>query len=483
MKTNDGKDPAICGDNIETILEDIKKNDSKLSKDDLLRDLLLLFYSSQDGMYIVDADGVTLRVNKAFEEITGIPADKMINQNVNDLVRDGYFDQSVAAEVLLKKKPVTIIQKYQNGKTALVTGTPNINSEGKIINIVSNIRDISELDKLYEDLSTKERIIEQYSEYISGLDNYQEEGIIAYSESMKNVLKAIRQASKSDSSILFLGESGVGKSMFARYLWKHSGDISKPFITVNCAAIPQNLMESELFGYESGAFTGAEKGGKEGLIQAASGGILFLDEVSQIPYNLQAKLLVFLESNEVTRIGAVKPTKVNVRIVSAANENLEALVEAGKFREDLYYRLNVIPIHIKPVRERKEDILPTVMFFLNELNEKNNTDKHIDKKLMDKLVNNSWPGNIRQIKNIIERMYVMDDDQSLTLSDLPEDFINKTANLNQLYNLPSNINHRIKELEHTWIKEAVEKSGSIRGAAKLLGIPPTTLFRKYNSHK
>lgn len=482
MWNEDEKKPDFDYNQIEGLIDEIKKSESNVAIDNLLMELLFFFYSSKDGLYIVDANGITVRVNKAFEEITGISAKKMINRNVNDLVREGFFDQSVAAEVLKSKKPTTIIQKYQNGNTALVTGTPNIDSSGQIKNIVSNVRDISELNKLYDDLSAKERLIEQYSEYISELDHYKDDGIIAYSESMKTLMKTIRQVAKSDSSILFLGESGVGKTMFARYLWKLGGDLKKPFIAVNCAAIPQTLIESELFGYVRGAFTGAERSGKEGLIQSAKGGILFLDEVSQIPFSLQAKLLGFLESKEVTKIGSVKPDKVDVRILSATNENLEKLVETGEFREDLYYRLNVIPLQIKPIRERREDILPTVNYFLNELNKKASLNKSIDKDLMDKLIGFSWPGNVRQIRNIVERIYVMSNGNRLTIEDLPKDIEQRDGRHNHLCDLPNDMRKRIQEIEKIWIKEAIEKGGSVREAAKILGVPPTTLFRKYKGY-
>jgi PAS domain S-box-containing protein len=448
----------------------------------LLRELLIVFYCYQDGLYIVDGDGITLRVNPAFETITGIPADVFLHRDVAELERSGYFDHSVASEVLKQKTQITIVQKYKNGNTALVTGTPIIDERGRLFRVVSNIRDISELSRLYNELSVKDRLIEEYTEIIKGYE-IQGDEVVAASRAMRAVMKLLRRVASIDSHVLLLGESGTGKSMVARLIHRVGGS-ARPFVTINCAAIPANLIESELFGYVKGAFTGAVGHGKEGLIHAAGGGILFLDEIGQMPLSLQAKLLTFLESKEVTKIGAVKPDKVDVRIIAATNEDMEDMVARGAFRKDLYYRLNVISVKIPPLRERKEDILPIATNFLAELNRKNDDNKIIGTETADILIRYAWPGNVRQLQNVMEQMFFISQGNVLMPEDIPGElgaehmddslFIRNMLVADEDFSLP----RRIAEIEKIWITEALNQGGSIRAAAAILDIPASTLFAK-----
>jgi PAS domain S-box-containing protein len=450
----------------------------------ILNELLHIFYNSEDGMYVVDGNGITVRANPSFAKFAGVEAEDLIGQDVRELVRRGVFSRSAALEALEEKKVKTIVQEYANGKIGLVTSTPVTDSKGEV-KIISNIRDITELSRLYDTLSAKDRLIQKYSKMIDEINLLEANGIVAESESMLNTVKAARKVAKTDGSVILFGESGVGKSMVAKLIANLSDRSGKTFVSVNCGSIPEGLMESELFGYVEGAFTGASKGGKIGLIEAANGGTLFLDEIAEIPLFLQPKLLMFLENKEVIRIGSVKPKKVDVRIITATNKNLQEMVKQGTFRDDLYYRLNVIPITIPPLRERTEDIVPLVNNLLEDLNRRNKEHKKISREVINAFMEYPWPGNIRQLKNVLERMFILSGGDILESSDLPKELTANGKSGRPLpepdgksRRLPASMPDELAEIEKNMIREALKQGGSIRKAAKLLGITPSSLYRR-----
>ena len=320
---------------------------------------------------------------------------------------------------------------------------------------------------------------------------------------MKKVKKMILRAARSDSSIFITGETGVGKEVVARYIHNNSSRREKPFIAVNCGAIPAELIESELFGYEEGAFSGARKRGKEGIIELVDGGTLFLDEIGELPYDMQKKLLRVIQENEVTRVGGVKPKKIDVRYVSATNITSEELHNPKKFRQDLYFRLSVIPIGIPPLRSRKDDIVPMCNHFLEIFNEKYQRNIRITKKVGDILTENPWYGNVRELKNLVERLVVLSsndlvgEDQLQILMDLDSGMhenIGATSicdvNLHDfeevsrpsvVINGDMTLDEAVRHVEQKMIKEAVDKHGSIQKAARALGIDPSTIHRKIKS--
>jgi PAS domain S-box-containing protein len=452
-------------------------------ENDFLNELIAAFYYSQDGVYIVDGQGVTVRVNPAFERITGITANEVVNKHMMDLVERGYFNRSVAMEVIKTKRPVTIVQTNRNGKVTLTTGNPVLNEEGEVVRVISNIRDITKMTELYEELSRSKLLLKSYSEMIGSLQPLEAEGVVAESESMRHVIELANRAAAVDSTVLLLGESGVGKGVIANLIYRLSFRSKKPFITVNCGAIPDTLLESELFGYSPGAFTGANKVGKAGLLESAHGGTIFLDEIAELPLTLQPKILHFLETGEIAKIGSTKQCKVDVRVIAATNRELKDMVAKGTFREDLYYRLNVIPITIPPLRNRKEDIIPLIARFVDSFNKKNKTNKSISSQVIDVLLNYSWPGNVRELKNLLERLMVLGASERVTLSDLPRE-IYDSVQLTYAEILPNNIAFPIslpkliKNIEDNLIEAALLKAGSIRKAAALLGVNPSTVYRK-----
>lgn len=477
-----------------TIDEDIRQKCEKIQETygdaelaNLVKELLFVFYHSRDGLYVVDGEGITLRVNPAYETLTGFNAEQFLNRDVRELEREGYFYPSVASEVLETRKTKTIIQEYKTGGTALVTGSPIYDENGKVIRVISNIRDISELAKLYEELLYNKNLVNQYSKMIADMNSLERQGFIAESEEMITIVETAKRVANVDSNILILGESGVGKGNVAKLIASLSDRSDKPFITVNCSAIPEQLMESELFGYAPGAFTGASKTGKMGLIEAANGGVLFLDEIADVPLQLQSKLLLFMESKEVTRVGAVKATPVDVRIIAATNADLWERVKAKQYREDLYYRLNVIPIHVPPLRQRQGDIIPMCSYFLSRINKKNGTKKTISPEVMELLLSYPWPGNVRQLKNLLERVAVLSMGDVIKIEDLPKDFLQK-GELNRQADgisdieFPFSIQNKLDDIEKRWIKQAMEQGGSIRRSAELLGLTPSSLYRKLKKY-
>lgn len=389
-----------------------------------IMDLKAIFESSYDVIYVSDGNGMTLRVSSACEKLWGHKAEDLVGKTVYQLEEEGVFKPSVTRLVLEKKEKVQMIQVTKAGRRLMVVGTPIKDAQNNIVRIINASRDITEESQLKSDLEDTKLLIEGYKQELNQLRQLtmESDALIFKSEKMKTVVTLARKVAEVDSTILIQGESGVGKEVISSYVHQHSERKEKPFIKVNCGAIPENLLESELFGYEKGAFTGASTTGKAGLFELAHEGTLFLDEIGEIPLPLQVKLLRIIQEREVTRIGGTKPVQVNVRIITATNRNLQEETRLGKFREDLYYRLNVVPIFIPPLREREEDILSLALFFLQKFNDKYKRDKTLSHEVLETLQKYPWPGNVRELQNIVERLIVTIDSPLIEMEHLPESF-------------------------------------------------------------
>ena len=333
----------------------------------LMENLDRVIDSSFDGMFITDGNGEVLYLNTAYEKIASLKRDDLLGKNMDYIEKKGIISKSATLMVLKSKKVTTINQEFKTGRTALVTSTPIFNENDEILFVVTNVRDISELEQLKKKVETNKNLVKKYASQIEELKNQltKEDEIIAEDNVMINIHQSVKRVAKVDTTVLILGETGVGKEEIAKIIYKNSLRSKGPFIKVNCGAIPENLLESEFFGYEKGAFTGANNVGKIGLFELADKGTIFLDEVAELPLNMQVKLLRVLQEETITRIGGLKEIKIDVRIISATNNNLEEMVKNGQFREDLFYRLNVIPITIPPLRERKGDIAPLIKHFVD----------------------------------------------------------------------------------------------------------------------
>ena len=387
--------------------------------------------------------------------------------------------------VIEKKEKITMVQKTHEDKDILVTATPIFNRDGSIRLVVSYSRDITEMMQLEKKYSRMRQRIEKYTAELHELRKEAGNGskVIGQSKQMENVISTINRIADLDANVLLLGESGVGKSMFAKVIHQRSHRSGGPFIDINCAAIPENLLESELFGYEKGAFTGANAGGKVGLMELADGGTLLLDEISEIPVSLQAKLLTAIQEKRITRVGGTKPVNVDFRLIAASNRQLDQYAAEGKFRMDLYYRLNVVNITIPPLRERKEDIIPLLEYYTAQFSAKYNISRSFSPQAVDILTEYPWPGNVRELANVTERVIVTSSGSIIGAGDLPEE-ISKRRKRPEEISLDGivSLSNEVEKLEAELIRQAYEKYRTTTGVAAALGISQPTAFRKIEKY-
>lgn len=437
--------------------------------------------SFYDGIFITDSEANVLRINKSYERITGVSWSEFCGKNMREVVEKGIISCSSSLKVLEQKKTVTMQQEFITGKKAFVTAKPVFDDNGEISMVVTNVRDITELERLKDELEENKNLAQIYFTELEELKKQliKNEDIVARDKKMIEVVYMLKKIASVNTTILLLGETGVGKEVAAKYIHKHSKRKEKQFIKINCGAIPENLIESELFGYEKGSFTGAKKEGSLGIFEEASGGTLFLDEIGELPLNMQVKLLRVLQEGEVTRIGGVIPRKVDVRIIAATNRNLEEMIKAKKFREDLYYRLNVLPINIPPLRERRGDIIPLIKYFISFFNSKYEFEKHLSNEAIEVLYNYNWYGNIRELKNIIERVVVLSSDNIITKENLPKSILSQfEENKENILDTIMPLKEAVAIVEKNLIEKSYKKHGNVRAAAKELGIDPATFVRK-----
>jgi PAS domain S-box-containing protein len=464
----------------------MEQSPSELKERELLLELEGIMENSYDGLYVTDEKGITLRVNPAFERITGLKKEDLLGKNVLDLVEMGILSQSGTHKAIQEQRPVTILQTIQGKKEILVTCTPIYNDKGELFRVLTNARDITELNALKRQLEVSRELTNHYHTELQLNRELEARNIVAASPSMKKVIDVVRQIANINTTVLLLGESGVGKEVICDLIHSLSPTHSGPLIKVNCAAIPRDLFESEFFGYETGAFTGAKAKGKPGFFELAKGGTLFLDEIGELPLEAQGKLLRVLESGELMRLGGTKPITVHdVRVIAATNRNLKKEVDAKRFRQDLYYRLNVVSIEIPPLRSRPEDISALVAYYLAHFNKKYDKQKILSQEAHKALLAYSWPGNVRELKNTIERLVILSPGEELRLQDLPEDIqqmrsscTDDTDGISIQVSAIIPLRKAVKLLEDQLIKYAISKTKSIRQAAAALEINHSTLIRK-----
>lgn len=451
-----------------------KENEHLRKYKTLKEEMDAIFEASYDYLFITDSEGRVTKANQAYYRITGIKPEEVIGKTMYELVAQGYYDRSCSVEVIETLKPVTFVQKIKTGRTVLVTGNPVFNEKGELISVITNGRDITELNELKRKVEHVKGLSQHYKNELNSLKGSTD--YVVASSVMEELMKQISRLAKFDSAILVTGESGVGKEIVAEQIHLQSLRSDMPYIRINCASIPENLLESELFGYVEGAFTGAKKGGKMGIFELADGGTLLLDEIGELPLNMQAKLLRVIQENEVTRIGGNTTTKIDVRIIASTNRDLNEMVRKGLFRKDLYYRLNVIPIRIPPLRERKEEIPVFIDYYLNKFNQKYKLKKQIDPSLIEELIHYDWPGNVRELKNVIERAIVTTAGNTITQITLETDNVIEQQ---EEWDKPTvNLREIVKKIEKHYIETYFDKYGSTRKAAVALGISQSTLCRK-----
>lgn len=441
------------------------------------REMEAVIESMFDGLYVTDGQANTLRLNKGFERIMGITHQQCVGRNMADLVKEGVFSRSGTLAALDKGEQATLTLTASTGKEALVTSNPIYDDEGNVIMVVTNVRDITELNELQRKLERVAGLQELYKTELQQMKLENSRNLVMTSAKMKELVNMVIRVAAVDSTVLIQGESGVGKDLIAEIIHSNSNRREGPFIRVNCGAIPENLLESELFGYEAGAFTGASKTGKVGLFELARGGVLFLDEIGELPLNLQVKLLRALQDREISRVGGVHPIKVDSRIIAGTNRNLLEMIEKGQFRLDLFYRLNVIPINVPPLRERQEDIPVLMNYFLNVFNQKYQMKKRLDNSVYNCLVEYSWPGNVRELENLMERLVVTSINNIINIKDLPANIktIAPAANVAGTL-LP--LREAVENTERELLETAFTRYRSSYQVARVLQVNQSTVVRK-----
>ncbi|MCI9598594.1 MAG: sigma 54-interacting transcriptional regulator [Firmicutes bacterium] len=445
--------------------------------------IISVLENSYDGIYITNKDGLTLYVNRAYEKLAGHSRSVYVGKYMSDLMAAGLMKTYITKDVVSTGQSITVNETLVSGKDVLITGNPVFDDNGQVITVVTNVRDMSEIFALRRKQQLSEQILSLYHKQYnaSELDD-----IVCESPSTIAVFNIAQKVASKDSTVLLTGETGVGKEIVAKYIHYNSSRKENSYIKINCGAIPENLLESELFGYVGGAFTGANPNGKLGVFEMANEGTLFLDEIGELPLGLQSSLLRVLQDGEVTRIGDTESRKVDVRIIAATNRILPDMLKAGSFREDLYYRLNVISIHIPPLRERREDIPALTEMFIEKLNKRYGYNRKASNSFLLELMTMNWPGNIRELFNFIERQFVITETDTLS-SVSYSNIAGSPDGSNSLLSAEDrnvfHLNKVVAAIEASLIKTSLKKYKTTKEAAEFLGISQPTFSRKYNKYK
>ncbi|WP_375345926.1 sigma-54 interaction domain-containing protein [Priestia megaterium] len=432
-----------------------------------------IFESSFDEIFVTDANGYVLVVNSECEKNYALKVEDFIGKHVKELQEMGIFYPSATLKVIESNQAIELVQKTNSGRYLHVRTRPVFTNDGQLKSVISYSRDLTDLMELKRKVEEMEEQLENYKKELN--ESVDLEGIVTKSEAMKKVFSTIQRVASVNTTVLLLGETGVGKSRVAKLLHQLSTRKQQPYHELNCAALPEQLIESELFGYEGGTFTGAFREGKKGIIELSNEGTLFLDEIGELSLSAQSKLLHVLQDRTIRPVGSTRAVSIDVRIIAATNQNLEQMVEEGKFRRDLYYRLNVVPITIPPLRERKEDILPLVYQFLHHFNTVYERNVRLSPKALDAFLGQEWKGNVREVENIIERL-VVTGEEMIPLKDLP--FAKEFAIDPPLHTLPEMIEHVEKEM----VIKAFEQHRSSYKVAEQLGISQSQASRKIRKY-
>ncbi|WP_368503287.1 sigma-54 interaction domain-containing protein [Alkalihalophilus sp. As8PL] len=462
---------------LQPLPKTIVENDySKLLQSHVFEEII---HSLYDGVYITNQDGVTVAVNRAYERITGIKAEEVIGYHMEYLEKAGFISKSVSIEVLKEKRPITRMQTIKNERKIIVSGTPIFAEDQQVLYVINSVRDITELLRLKHEIEELQQIksLRQSAKDMNS-DMYDEilhSSII--SEETFEIYELAERIAKTDVKVLIQGETGVGKTLIAKFIHEKSNRVKQPFFELNCGALPAALIEAELFGYVAGAFTGASAKGKKGLMELAHEGTLFLDEIGDLPLELQVKLLKVVEENKFIPVGSTEVKHVDVRVIAASHKNLKEMVAQGTFREDLFYRLSVVPLTISSLRHRRKEIIPLIDYYLEKCNEKYGYDKQFSLEALDTLSEYRWPGNIRELINVVERLVVTTKDPVIDVQHIPEECrISYKDHMDTEEILP--LKTAISTLERELIMRALKKYKTTRKAAEVLQVSQSTIVQK-----
>ncbi len=477
----------------QDLIKDLREENLNLKKeiDEINRELqhikdekmtaLVLGDAIDDGIIIVDANGVVTQINQCYTELTEITEEEIVGKPIQELLDKKYFSDAVSHEVLKKKQKVSAMSTiYRNNKKVLLVGIPFFDENNSIVKVITVLRNMTELIRLKEDLENAEQKKRRYEEKLNSLKRVSENAFIGNDPSILRVKDLISHVAQTDATVLITGETGSGKEVVAREIFKQSKRKDAPYIKVNCSAIPENLLESELFGYVKGAFTGADKKDKKGLFEIADKGTILLDEISEMPLKLQTKILRVLQERELTRVGGTEIIKIDTRVIASTNKSLEEMVNQNLFRADLYYRLNVFPIRLPSLRDRLQDIPEIASAFLTKFNSIYDKNKSFSNDALRALMEYEWPGNVRELENIIERMVIISSNTILEREGVERIIYmgDKKPPLNPMNVGNIGIKKAVQEYERMIIETALKEYGTSYEAARVLKTTQPTIVRK-----
>lgn len=431
-----------------------------------------------EAVCVTDRNGVVILWNRSSEKLYKVSKEEILGMPI-----DQFFPNAMLLKVLASQKPIWNMYHAPRENFHVVLSTEPIFVDGELAGAVSTDRDVTEMTELSKQLEQATTAVKYLEDQMKQITKSSFDAIVGTSETLMKRVRVAAQVAKTEATILISGESGTGKEVFARAIHEAS-ERKGLFVPLNCSAIPPGLFESELFGYVEGAFTGARKSGKMGVFEISNKGTVFLDEIGEMPLQMQAKLLRVLQEREIYRVGSEKSIKVNTRVISASNRDLKQMVKEGKFREDLYYRLNVVEIDLPPLRDRRSDIPLLITAFLKEMCDKESRPRpQLDSEVMAILENYQWEGNVRQLKNTVEYLLVMSSGDRIAREQIPSYILNDVQPVALSSEWVLDLNAAVARVESETIRQALDKSGNNRAAAaKLLNIPRTTLYYKMQQY-
>lgn len=443
-------------------------------------DWATFFELSHDGIVIADHQGNIVYMNPAAERLEETSKEHILGRTARELLEEGIYQVSVTVKVFESRKTETAMDT-KGGRQLILTGVPIFDKKGGIKWVYINERDVTELNQVKRELENDRLQLQQYRNELSRIreETSKQRMIIGKSAKVKQNMELLKRLAPTETLILIEGESGTGKDVHARWIHEHSLRAAAVFIKVDCGALSETLLESELFGYEEGAFTGAKRKGKKGLVEEADGGTLFLDEIGELPINLQTKLLRLVQEKTFIPVGGVKSKSVDIRLIAATNKDLKKMVSQKTFREDLYYRLNVIPLRLPALRERKEDIFEFVNFFLESFNKKHGYRKEMAPEAIAALCSYQWPGNVRELSNIMERLIIVTSKSTIGREDIlramPE---YEELSLGKIIGENTRYEEAKMQFEKEYFKYMLREGKTLKTTAETIGISESTLKRK-----
>ncbi len=444
---------------------------------------LILGDAISDGICVVDTNGIVTNINHCYTDITEITEEEIVGKSIRELLEKKYFSEAVSLEVLKTKQKISALSTiYRNDKKVLIVGIPFFDSNNEVVKVITVMRNMTELIRLKEELENAQLKKRQYKEELKSLKRERtENGFIGSDPSILRVKELIQYVAQTDATVLITGETGSGKEVVAREIFKQSRRKTGPYVKVNCSAIPENLLESELFGYVKGAFTGADKKDKKGLFETANNGTILLDEISEMPLKLQTKLLRVLQERELTRVGGTESIKIDTRIIASTNKSLEEMVKNNFFRADLYYRLNVFPIALPSLMERRNDIPEIAAGFIAKFNRFYEKNKEFSGQAIEALTEYEWPGNVRELENIVERMVIISSNRVLNREDVERIIYmgeKKPSAMQTLDISRIGLKQAVQDYEKEILERVLKECGNSYAAAEVLKTTQPTIVRK-----